>query len=99
MAIAVTLDALASKGEKAGVVAQLGELLNGMQEVRGSIHLTSIRFRNGKDGAIRFGHRIRFSGGFAGIAQLVEHNLAKVGVAGSSPVSRLAPAVGRDAGV
>ena len=36
-----------------------------------------------------------FSGGWAakvlgraGIAQLVEHNLAKVGVAGSSPVSR-----------
>src|SRR6266571_5057079 len=27
---------------------------------------------------------------FAGIAQLVEHNLAKVGVAGSSPVSRSA---------
>ena len=27
---------------------------------------------------------------FAGIAQLVEHNLAKVGVAGSSPVSRFA---------
>src|SRR6266576_5973717 len=27
-------------------------------------------------------------GGNAGIAQLVEHNLAKVGVAGSSPVSR-----------
>jgi len=26
----------------------------------------------------------------AGIAQLVEHNLAKVGVAGSSPVSRFA---------
>ena len=26
--------------------------------------------------------------GAAGIAQLVEHNLAKVGVAGSSPVSR-----------
>ncbi len=26
--------------------------------------------------------------GNAGIAQLVEHNLAKVGVAGSSPVSR-----------
>ena len=25
---------------------------------------------------------------FAGIAQLVEHHLAKVGVAGSSPVSR-----------
>ena len=30
----------------------------------------------------------------AGIAQLVEHNLAKVGVAGSSPVSR-----SRDLGV
>src|SRR6266700_5342978 len=28
------------------------------------------------------------SAGHAGIAQLVEHNLAKVGVAGSSPVSR-----------
>ena len=28
------------------------------------------------------------SGRRAGIAQLVEHNLAKVGVAGSSPVSR-----------
>ena len=28
------------------------------------------------------------SGACAGIAQLVEHNLAKVGVAGSSPVSR-----------
>ncbi len=25
---------------------------------------------------------------FAGVAQLVEHDLAKVGVAGSSPVSR-----------
>jgi hypothetical protein len=31
----------------------------------------------------------------AGIAQLVEHNLAKVGVAGSSPVSR---SVNRDGG-
>ncbi len=30
---------------------------------------------------------------YAGIAQLVEHNLAKVGVAGSSPVSR---SVGRE---
>ena len=29
---------------------------------------------------------------YAGIAQLVEHNLAKVGVAGSSPVSRSAQA-------
>ena len=30
----------------------------------------------------------RLLGCVAGIAQLVEHNLAKVGVAGSSPVSR-----------
>ena len=51
-----------------GGVAQLGERLNGIQEVRGSIPLASIPC--------------------AGIAQLVEHNLAKVGVAGSSPVSR-----------
>src|SRR6267378_8561946 len=33
------------------------------------------------------GLRVRFWR-YAGIAQLVEHNLAKVGVAGSSPVSR-----------
>ena len=32
----------------------------------------------------------------AGIAQLVEHNLAKVGVAGSSPVSRSVRGFGRD---
>src|SRR4051812_5688956 len=31
----------------------------------------------------------------AGIAQLVEHNLAKVGVAGSSPVSRSCPEVAK----
>ncbi len=30
----------------------------------------------------------------AGIAQLVEHHLAKVNVAGSSPVSRFSPATG-----
>ena len=29
-----------------------------------------------------------FARDFAGVAQLVEHDLAKVGVAGSSPVSR-----------
>ena len=34
------------------------------------------------------GFREGFPWDFAGIAQLVEHNLAKVGVAGSSPVSR-----------
>ena len=33
----------------------------------------------------------------AGIAQLVEHNLAKVGVAGSSPVSRSGMGDGSDA--
>ncbi len=56
-----------------GGVAQLGERVNGIHEVRGSIPLASI-------GQERYGS--------AGIAQLVEHNLAKVGVAGSSPVSR-----------
>ena len=61
----------------AGGVAQLGERLNGIQEVRGSIPLTSMASWWDENGCL-----------FAGIAQLVEHNLAKVGVAGSSPVSR-----------
>ena len=61
----------------AGGVAQLGERLNGIQEVRGSIPLTSMA---GESRILRLF--------VAGIAQLVEHNLAKVGVAGSSPVSR-----------
>jgi hypothetical protein len=98
--------------ENAGGVAQLGERLNGIQEVRGSIPLTSIPEPDAsiimaglaKKGPAelsvtgRFGGRLLsvrlrelvkgFSLGFAGIAQLVEHNLAKVGVAGSSPVSR-----------
>ena len=37
-----------------------------------------------------YGYHVRRRGSVAGIAQLVEHNLAKVGVAGSSPVSRSA---------
>ena len=36
----------------------------------------------------RLQRTIRLREVFAGIAQLVEHNLAKVGVAGSSPVFR-----------
>ena len=64
-------------GVNAGGVAQLGERLNGIQEVRGSIPLTSMADVAAENGCL-----------FAGIAQLVEHNLAKVGVAGSSPVSR-----------
>jgi hypothetical protein len=64
-------------GESAGGVAQLGERLNGIQEVRGSIPLTSMAEVAVWNGCL-----------CAGIAQLVEHNLAKVGVAGSSPVSR-----------
>ena len=59
------------------------ERLNGIQEVRGSIPLTSIDGIVGRDGWPVVAGRV------AGIAQLVEHNLAKVGVAGSSPVSRL----------
>ena len=66
-----------SVGERAGGVAQLGERLNGIQEVRGSIPLTSMADVAAENGCL-----------FAGIAQLVEHNLAKVGVAGSSPVFR-----------
>ena len=76
-----------------GGVAQLGERLNGIQEVRGSIPLASIgyvlrlvTFQNKLVAGAMW-----LPGGlmaFAGIAQLVEHNLAKVGVAGSSPVSR-----------
>ena len=73
-----------------GGVAQLGERLNGIQEVRGSIPLASTWF-NHQHGATRSSSQ---NGSpepcrsLAGIAQLVEHNLAKVGVAGSSPVSR-----------
>ena len=67
-----------------GGVAQLGERVNGIHEVRGSIPLASM--------ASRAVDESRLSGYIccrhAGIAQLVEHNLAKVGVAGSSPVSR-----------
>jgi hypothetical protein len=74
--------------------------VNGIHEVRGSIPLASIAadlssaavaapklawFGAGADAVAVPIHGVR---SFAGIAQLVEHNLAKVGVAGSSPVSR-----------
>jgi hypothetical protein len=63
----------------------LGERLNGIQEVRGSIPLTSIP----AEVPIRLRESLASDArNSAGIAQLVEHNLAKVGVAGSSPVSR-----------
>ena len=39
------------------------------------------------------GVRVPSSAQFAKIAQLVEHNLAKVGVAGSNPVFRSTPAL------
>ena len=67
----------------------MGERLNGIQEVRGSIPLTSMVARSMGCQAPE-GRRVRRGSGCpdAGIAQLVEHNLAKVGVAGSSPVSR-----------
>ena len=67
------------------------ERLNGIQEVRGSIPLTSI---DGVDWSSVLGQS-RSRSYVAGIAQLVEHNLAKVGVAGSSPVSRSVVRVGR----
>ena len=68
-----------------GAVAQLGERLNGIQEVRGSIPLASMPRGAGSPQHPPEASWFRFH---AGIAQLVEHNLAKVGVAGSSPVSR-----------
>ena len=68
--------AIVRRSSAEGGVAQLGERLNGIQEVSGSIPLASIA-------------SVRTVVSVAGIAQLVEHNLAKVGVAGSSPVSRL----------
>ena len=73
----------ARSGAGPGGVAQLGERLNGIQEVRGSIPLASTGPALG-----RYVVDQRRRDWRAGIAQLVEHNLAKVGVAGSSPVSR-----------
>ena len=72
----------------------MGERVNGIHEVRGSIPLASIRAGGAAAGAnqrscARWAEYSRFrTRSAAGIAQLVEHNLAKVGVAGSSPVSR-----------
>src|SRR5204862_1822836 len=85
--------------EYAGGVAQLGERVNGIHEVRGSIPLASTvrgapKSTRGNSG--RFGRKRRTydqdnlgplsttqyhsgRGQYAGIAQLVEHNLAKVG--------------------
>ena len=73
-----------------GGVAQLGERLNGIQEVSGSIPLVSTPVGLGWFRMVQVGSGwSRWFSPSAGIAQLVEHNLAKVGVAGSSPVSRL----------
>ena len=81
----------------------MGERLNGIQEVRGSIPLASIGTFSGlvtfqKTLVAGIPSVVVLEAGielliaqcwlFAGIAQLVEHNLAKVGVAGSNPVSR-----------
>ena len=75
----------------------MGERLNGIQEVRGSIPLASTSRRCdwssvGPPAVPMSAATVEiWDDGIrtnAGIAQLVEHNLAKVGVAGSSPVSR-----------
>ncbi len=70
----------------------MGERVNGIHEVRGSIPLASTEraeraARGGRGGTKNPTERLDWRR-HAGIAQLVEHNLAKVGVAGSSPVSR-----------
>ncbi len=57
--------------------------MNGIHEVRGSIPLASTEVTPLRKVTWHVAKRPP-----AGIAQLVEHNLAKVGVAGSSPVSR-----------
>ena len=76
--------------------------MNGIQEVRGSIPLASISGNVFRLVTVVVSNRSlpqdersvavmkSTSWTVAGIAQLVEHNLAKVGVAGSSPVSRSA---------
>ena len=66
----------------------MGERVNGIHEVRGSIPLASMASRAVDESRLSDYICCRH----AGIAQLVEHNLAKVGVAGSSPVSRSHPA-------
>ena len=92
-----------------GAVAQLGERLNGIQEVRGSIPLGSIDGQgchrsSGVEHSIRNravvgsnptgGSGQRAAIGLdlpvqsAGVAQLAEHQLPKLRVAGSNPVSR-----------
>src|SRR5207237_1943714 len=86
------------RAQYTGGVAQLGERVNGIHEVRGSIPLASIAADFSIAAVVGrtcgFGARADAvavpsgSARSAGIAQLVEHNLAKVGVAGSSPVSR-----------
>ena len=66
----------------------MGERVNGIHEVRGSIPLASIAIAGRGDSPLRGpGGPTRIPRA-AGIAQLVEHNLAKVGVASSSLVSR-----------
>ena len=82
----------------------MGERVNGIHEVRGSIPLASMRTGDWEfcpapqlltarpadrpTGTGSGGPWVGLDWRCAGIAQLVEHNLAKVGVAGSSPVSR-----------
>ena len=81
--------------------------MNGIHEVRGSIPLASTeRAARAEEGGRAGGgggtqnptERLNWPT-HAGIAQLVEHNLAKVGVAGSSPVSRSHPAGRRGYGL
>ncbi len=62
-----------------GAVAQLGERVNGIHEVSGSIPLGSTRCLK----------TLVLEGfGVCGCSSGVEHNLAKVGVEGSNPFAR-----------
>ncbi|CAI8742640.1 hypothetical protein EMIT0P218_140078 [Pseudomonas sp. IT-P218] len=43
-------DVVPPRGEKSGAIAQLGERLHGMQEVSGSIPLSSTNFTSSRSG-------------------------------------------------
>ena|GEM_PF-1805102 len=47
-------------GESIGVVAQLGERLNGIQEVRSSILLSSTKHKKGRTPVLPFLMRLKF---------------------------------------
>jgi len=81
------------KGETQAVNSGGIEALRaGPERRRPEAALTAVALRDTlgvrRSGSLSAAEEEVLQGVFAGIAQLVEHHLAKVGVAGSSPVSR-----------